>query len=363
MHNLDMIVDFQYGSTGKGLIAGWLAKRGDYDTVTCSFAPNAGHTYRDGELTLMTQQLPTGIVSPTVKNVMIGPGALIHADTLRKELQCYAHFMEGKRLLIHPQAAVVEDYHADAELMAGMTKMGSTAKGVGAAVIERVGRQPMANTAKNRLGHVGLGSIDLSHFVVTEQEYRSVMNQSESCLVEGAQGFSLSMYHGAYPYVTSRDVTPWQIAADCGLPMKWASSINVIGTLRTYPIRVNNRDGSSGPPYPDQRELSWGSIGVAPELTTVTKLPRRLFTFSQQQYQEALWHCGGYWKTRLFLNFANYLPIGELLPLVQSLQVPNPMTMNHAEVAWIGWGPDDSDVRPYPGLQSVSADSEGGTTD
>lgn len=353
MHNLDMIVDFQYGSTGKGLIAGYLAKRGDYDTVTCSFATNAGHTYRDGELTVMTQQLPTGIVSPTVKRVMIGPGALIHVDTLKKELERYAHLMDGKVLMIHPQAAIVEDYHALAEISQGQTKMGSTGKGVGQAMMERLRRSiNYPNTAAHRPA--------LGAWVVSESEYRTAMNESESLLCEGAQGFSLSLYHGAYPYVTSRDVTPWQIAADCGLPLKWASNINVIGTLRTFPIRVNNRDGSSGPPYPDQIELSWETIGVEPELTTVTKLPRRVFTFSHQQYQDALWHCGGYWKTRLFLNFANYVAPGMLLPMIEKLQATNPLNMNHAEVTWIGWGPDDKDVRPYPGQQS---DSEGGHVD
>lgn len=355
MHNLDMIVDFQYGSTGKGLIAGYLAKRGDYDTVTCSFATNAGHTYRDGELTVMTQQLPTGIISPTVKNVMIGPGSLIHVATLEKEIEKYAHFLEGKRLVIHPQAAVVEDYHAATEVNQGQTKMGSTAKGVGAAMIERIRRNVVdPNTASVRIMRTSLAK-----YLVTAAQYRSLMAESESCLCEGAQGFSLSLYHGAYPYVTSRDVTPWQIAADCGLPMKWASNINVVGTLRTYPIRVSNRDGSSGPPYPDQQELSWESIGVAPELTTVTKLPRRLFSFSHQQYQEALWHCGSYWKTRLFLNFANYMPPGELLPLIQQIEsVNSPLNMNHAQVAWIGWGPDDSDVKPYPGPQSSASPTD-----
>ncbi len=64
-HKIDMVLDFQYGSTGKGLIAGWLAKRGDYDTAICAFATNAGHTYIDVArgIHAMTQQLPTAITS------------------------------------------------------------------------------------------------------------------------------------------------------------------------------------------------------------------------------------------------------------------------------------------------------------
>ncbi|CAB4120825.1 adenylosuccinate synthetase [uncultured Caudovirales phage] len=341
-HQIDMIMDFQYGSTGKGLIAGWLAKREKYDTAVCAFATNAGHTYTDAErrLHVMTQQLPTSITSPTVKNILIGPGAAIHVDTLLDEMILYGELLKDKNILIHPQAAIVEDYHAEFEKSDGRTKMGSTAKGVGEAYIERMRRNPETNnTAKNRLKESVL--IDL---ICTEREYRDVLNKSEAVIVEGAQGFSLSMYHGQYPYVTSRDVTPWQIAADCGLPYSWASYIKVIGTLRTFPIRVSNRDGSSGPCYPDQREIAWQDIGREPELTTVTKLPRRIFTFSQQQLDEALFHCGGYWDTRLFLNFANYLDIGDVEDLIHSIEKPHVLSKNPPKVVWVGYGPDDDDV-------------------
>ena len=344
-HKVDMVMDFQYGSTGKGLIAGYLAKREDYDTVVCSFATNAGHTYIDEArgMHVMTQQLPTGAVSSdTVKNVLIGPGALIHHDTLLNEISCNHGRLQGKRIMIHPQAAVVEDYHAEQEIEWGMTKIGSTAKGCGAAAIERIRRDPdFPNTAKHRFSSEPLGQ-----YVVTEQDYRDALDRSENILVEGAQGFSLSMYHGQYPYTTSRDVTPWQIAADCGLPYKWASYVRVIGSCRTFPIRVNNRDGSSGPCYPDQLELDWGTFpGVAPELTTVTKLKRRIFTFSRKQMEEAMFHCGGYWDTRVFLNFVNYLEHpSDLEAVLQKIESAGVGYFNPPRVQWLGYGADDADV-------------------
>jgi len=341
MHKADMVMDFQYGSTGKGLIAGYLAKRNEYDTAVCSFATNAGHTYIDKsrDLNVMTQQLPTAITSDSVKVILLGPGSLIHWETLRGELERYGHFMNRKVLIIHPHAAIVEDYHAESERTTGRTKMGSTGKGVGDAMIERILRGPDANIAGLR--HPAWAA----EFIGTQEEYRQAMDSAESIIIEGAQGFSLSLYHGQYPYTTSRDVTPWQIAADCGIPMKWASYIQVIGSMRTFPIRVNNRDGYSGPSYPDQQEISWDQIGIEPELTTVTKLPRRLFTFSHEQFQQALWHCGGYWKTKLFLNFANYLKHDILVQeLIQELERSKPMNMNHAKVEWIGFGADDNQV-------------------
>lgn len=350
-HQVDLVMDFQYGSTGKGLIAGFLAKRGDYDTVICAFATNAGHSYIDKEegIHMMTQQLPTAaVVSKTIKTILLGPGSLIHMATFMGEIDQNKARLEGKRIMIHPQAAVVEGYHAEQERDAGMSRIGSTTKGVGAAMIERIQRRTdWPNTVGERWKNGPFGK-----YVVTEEEYREAILAAENVLIEGAQGFSLSLYHGQYPYTTSRDVTPWQILADCGVPYRWASYVHVIGTCRTYPIRVNNRDGSSGPHYPDQVELDWSefeAMGVAPELTTVTKLKRRIFTFSQKQIQEAAFHCGGYWDTRIFLNFANYCANGEeLRGIVNMIEAGCKTNWNPPRVAWIGYGADDADIVTIP---------------
>lgn len=345
-HKVDMVMDFQYGSTGKGLISGYLAKRGDYDTSICSFAVNAGHSYKDksrfGDETIMTQQIPTGALSsPTVKQVLIGPGSLIHAPTLLDEIKKYGHLLQGKQILIHPHAAVIEEYHTEQEVQWGMAKIGSTVHGVGAAAIERIKRNPIN---PNVAGVRWIGT-ELEQHVVTCEQYRAALNRAESILVEGAQGFSLSIYHGQYPYTTSRDVTPWQISADCGLPYRWASYVKVIGSMRCFPIRVNNRTGSSGPCYPDQEEISFDDLGVEPEITTVTKLKRRIFTFSRQQAEEAAFHCGGYWDTRVFLNFANYTQDeDQLQTIIDKVQAVSGINGNPPNVAWLGFGPDDKDV-------------------
>ena len=339
-HRIDMILDLQYGSTGKGLIAGWLAKRMKYDTAICAFATNAGHTYIDNErgLSVMTQQLPTAITSPTVKNILLGPGSAISAEVLLSEMQRYNRWIAGKRIMIHPHAAVVEEEHANFELRDGRTNMGSTAKGVGEAYIERIRRDTAnANVAAVRWRDHPV----LKDLVVTIEEYEAALMAAENVIIEGAQGFSLSIYHGQYPYTTSRDVTPWQIAADCGLPFRWASRINVIGTLRTYPIRVNNRTGSSGPCYPDQVEIEWESIGIPAETTTVTKLPRRIFTFSETQFKHAMLHCAHYWQTQIFLNFANYMTPPEVDALVKLIERVGP---NAPAVKWLGYGPDDASI-------------------
>lgn len=349
--NIDMILDLQFGSTGKGLIAGYLAKRNDYDTAICAFAPNAGHTYIDKSrgIHAITQQLPTAAISgPSVRNILLGPGSLIHIETLENEIHKYENHLEGKRILIHPYAAVVTDRHAQFEKERGASKIGSTTKGVGEAQIQRIRRDPL----DLNIAMIRLQDTDLKYFLCTADEYRQALDEARNVIIEGAQGFSLSIYHGMYPYVTSRDVTPWQVAADCGLPFRWASSIKVIGTMRTLPIRVNNRDGTSGPCYEDQREIHWSEIGIEPEKTTVTKLDRRLFTFSQAQARLALWHCAHYWETRIFLNFANYMNPEELVRVMNTIEFasrPAP------KITWLGFGPDDADIITQ-GEQRVGSD-------
>lgn len=330
---IDMTMDGMWGSCGKGGVSGWLAKRRQYDAVVCAYGTQAGHSYNDRErdIKMMVQQLPVGVTCPTVKNVFIGPGALIHVDTLLREIEAYLR--PDQRLFIHENAAVVTDEHAKRERERGQTKMGSTAKGVGQAMIDRILRDP----GTKPIARLGFEGTPLERFVVDKFEYMASLEKSSWLLVEGAQGFGLSIYHGDWPYCTSRDVTPWQIAADCGLPFRHAHMIQVWMVMRTYPIRVNNRDGSSGPAYPGQRELSWEEVGQQPELTTVTKLPRRIFEFSASQYKHAMSHCAGL-ATKVILTFADYCSkekLAEIMAEAQEAGFP---------VSHLCYGPDDSDI-------------------
>lgn len=331
---IDLTMDGMWGSCGKGGVSGWLAKRVPYDTVVCSYGTQAGHTYNDRArgLHMMVQQLPVGISGPTIRTIMIGPGALIHAETLQREIEQYME--PGQRLVIHEHAAVVTDEHAKREKDIGMTKMGSTAKGVGQAMIDRILRNPDTKA----VAKLGFAGTPLEKFVVDRFEYDTILKQSRHLLVEGAQGFGLSLYHGDWPYCTSRDVTPWQIAADCGLPFSWAKDITIWMVMRTFPIRVNNRDGSSGPAYPGQKEISWADIGQKPELTTVTKLPRRIFEFSQMQYEHAMFHCGNF-ATKTVLTFADYCGEDTLTDIIRQAN------RTGYPIDYLCFGPDDADIR------------------
>ena len=314
--NIRLICDLQFGSTGKGLIAGYLAEKHQPDTLVSAWSPNAGHTYisSQGEKFVHTM-LPNGIVSKNLKRICLGPGSTINLDSLYEEVKASVLHTMGTTIYIHGNATIVQQKHRDEE--AGpMTKIGSTKKGCGAALIDKIRRNPdNPITALNWEDEILFMFEDLYdrydirvQIVPTQAEWIEVLKLGDVLQIEGAQGYSLGMLSGFYPYTTSRECTPAQICVDCGVPAYWP--MTRIGSARTYPIRVANRYdeegnqiGWSGPCYADQTEISWEYLQQPVEVTTVTKLPRRVFTFSRSQLREAV-EMGGI--DHIFLNFVNY---------------------------------------------------------
>lgn len=360
--HITAIIDLQFGSTGKGLIAGYLAERDAPDTLVTAWAANAGHTYINAEgRKFVHTMLANGVVSPRLRNILIGPGSVIDPDNLHKEISECQDLLYGLdrlkdefnplgdvRIWIHENAAVIQQRHRDEE--AGpMTKIGSTKKGCGAAAIQRIRRDPDdLNTARildrphgDQPAHPLIMRSNVN--IVTPLQYANILDGADIIQIEGAQGYSLSMYHGFYPYTTSRDVSMGQLVADCAIPFQWMWSANIVGTARTFPIRVANRFdeggkqiGYSGPGFADQTETSFEALGQATELTTVTKLPRRIFTFSEQQITEAIRMCG---VTEVFLNFCNYVQeSADLKDIIAKIE------RSAVQVRYLGYGPTVKNV-------------------
>jgi adenylosuccinate synthase len=339
MRSVELIIDGQWGSTGKGLLAGYLAEKHGPQVLACALSPNAGHTLVLADSTkLVHRMLPLGICSPSLECIVLGPGSLIDLDALWEEIlhvEQLGLLAANVPIFVHKTAAVVLDRHRAAESAGGIAP-GSTRKGVGAAQIERIQRKP---DACNIIGlipqdHPAFGRIEL----ISTAQLQRIYLEAERIQIEGCQGYSLSIYHGQYPYVTCRDVTSTQLMADAGLPLMRNSAINVYGVFRTYPIRVANRPASnewSGPTYPDSQETTFEAIGQAQELTTVTQLPRRIFTFSHQQAIEA---CVQNRVDRIFLNFAQYCPTWDKLRDIWN------RLNDCATVAYLGFGPSITDV-------------------
>src|SRR5260370_1473368 len=79
------------------------------------------------------------------------------------------------------------------------------------------------------------------------------LSEGKRILIEGTQGTGLSLYHGDYPYVTSRDTTVAGCLSEAGIAP--TSVRRVIMVCRAYPIRVQNpKNGTSGPL---SQEIDW----------------------------------------------------------------------------------------------------------
>lgn len=345
-----VLVDGQFGSTGKGLLAGLLAEygAGRLTHVTTNAGPNSGHTAyyqaQDGEPEkIMTQQIPIASVflekiGAPVCTILNG-GAIIDPDILSDEVSKYGmtDAATQTRLLIHPTAAIIidEDRQADRAIVG---KVAGTGKGIGPAIARktmRLGGPDAVETYRPMLpGEPRFN--EMSWDRMWDWRYDVVF-------VETAQGYSLGLNSARfYPHVTSRECTVMQAIADARIPVDMVRETVVC--LRTYPIRVGNspEGGYSGDCYPDQRELTWEEIGVEPEITTVTKRVRRVFSWSRIQFQECM---AANRPSTLFLNFANYMKPPELRGLIETMMEDYRAVIGHdPDLVLLGFGPNTGDI-------------------
>jgi len=248
---VDVIVGGQYGSEGKGHIASYLSR--EYGVLVRVGGPNAGHkvVLADGPYT--HHQLPSGTLRNPGAKLIIAPGAVVNPELLLKEArECKVDY---QRLSIDPQTMVITE--GDRKREAGLQqRISSTGQGVGFATARRI-----LDRGKRVL--LAQDIRELKPFIrdtweLLEQSYRL----GERVLVEGTQGAGLSLFHGYYPYVTSRDTNASGCLSEAGV-----SATRVRKTImvcRTYPIRVQNPPGGTSGPL--QHELSWEEVAKRAEV-------------------------------------------------------------------------------------------------
>jgi adenylosuccinate synthase len=235
MGYVDVLIGGQYGSEGKGQIASYLSR--EYDLLIRVGGPNAGHKVFEVPEPYPHHQLPSGTRKSQAR-LLIGPGAVIGLQTLLKEVSdCQ---VGEERLNIDRKAMIIlkQDIRQETGLKASI---GSTGQGVGAATARRI-------------MHRGLSDVLLARDVPELKPFLcdaldvidDALSKNQRILLEGTQGTGLSLYHGDYPYVTSRDTTVAGNLAEAGIPPSRVRRIIMV--CRTYPIRVANpRGGTSGP--------------------------------------------------------------------------------------------------------------------
>ncbi len=142
------------------------------------------------------------------------------------------------------------------------------------------------------------------------EELEKAYSAGKRVLLEGTQGTGLSIHHGSYPYVTSRDTTVAGCLSEAGIPPSRVRKVVMV--CRTYPIRVQNpAKGTSGPM---SREIGWPEIsrrsGIPlaklkkTEKTSTTNRDRRVGEFDWALLRKAAAING---PTDVALTFADYL--------------------------------------------------------
>ena len=337
-----VLVDGQYGSTGKGAVAALFGQLfGDrVNVVTTNAGPNSGHTgyYQVGGewRKVITQQIPVMAVVAKALYPRDAPvaylnaGAVVNPIILRGEAS--VHSFNYSNLVLHPNAAVI-DYDYETDGATSTDNIASTNKGVGRALARKVMRE--ANIVANRRQDVAYFSRINRH----EWDW-----SRDVVFVETAQGFSLGVNQQFYPYCTSRECTVGQALADAAIPYNQVRKVAMV--VRTFPIRVGNTDkGSSGDYYSDQHETSWGALGVEPEITTVTKRVRRVFTWSRDQFMDAVVTNQ---PDMIFLNFMNYLEEAKRGIFIKEMVADYETAMRREpEAVLLGYGPLPTEVKVW----------------
>ena len=296
---VDVLVGGGYGSEGKGHVASYLAK--EYDLLVRVGGPNAGHKVMLESGSYTHHLLPSG-TRLSQASLLLAPGANVPVEDLLHEIADCG--IDYHRLSIDPQVMIIteEDRAEERRLV---SEIGSTGQGVGAATARRI----MGRGAKPPL--MAKDVPELRPFIrPAAQVLDRAYAEGQRIFVEGTQGTALSLYHGFYPYVTSRDTTVAGCLAEAGIP---ASRVRrVLMVVRAYPIRVGNPRGSTSGPM--SREIGWAEVARRAglnvrtlrkaERTSTTKRRRRVAEFDWALLHRAASLNG---PTDIALTFSDYI--------------------------------------------------------
>ena len=271
-----------FGDEGKGKIISYLALHDKPSIVVRGGAgPNAGHTIKDGEKIYKVRMLPSGFLNKDAK-VMVGPGVVVNPSVLLKEINDFD--VEGRAFLDY-NCGIIEESHREADSQGRLKeKIGSTGSGTGPANAERAMRTLKMAKEIDELE---------SYLTDVPLEVNSALDRNENVLIEGTQGTHLSLWHGTYPFVTTKDVTASGICADVGIGPKKVDDVIVV--FKAYLTRVGTGPMPGELSEEDRSAKGWEEFG------TVTGRLRRAAEFDF-----------GLAKRAVMLSSANQISITKL---------------------------------------------------
>ncbi len=213
-----------WGDEGKGKIISYLALNDKLDYCVRAGSVNAAHTIWHQGKRYALHMVPGGFVYDKCR-LLIAPGSNVHVAQFLKEVEETAVY---KRISIDNQASIIEEKHSNQDKTSAHLKgIGTTGWGVGPAIEERVRRT--AKLAKE-ISELKPYLSDVS------TELNQALDENKNVLLEGTQGLLLSLYHGTYPYVTSRDTSASAICSEAGIGPTRINQVIVV--LKSFITRV-----------------------------------------------------------------------------------------------------------------------------
>lgn len=258
-----------FGDTGKGKMISYLAIKDKIAvTARAGVGPNAGHTVVFEGKTYKLRMLPSAFTFPDCR-LLIGPGVLVNPDIFLQEV----HDLKCKnRVGVDSQCAIIEPRHMEADRKGYLAqKIKSTGSGSGPCNSDRV----------MRIAKLAREIPSLTEYIVdVPLEVNTAISEEKNILIEGTQGTYLSLFHGTYPFCTSKDVCAAAACSDVGVGPTRID--NVLVVFKAYNTRVG------GGPLPG--ELSWEEAerrGWA-EIATNTGRKRRAAPFDFELAKRAV---------------------------------------------------------------------------
>jgi adenylosuccinate synthase len=299
--SLWVVVGGQFGSEGKGKVSAFITKHEDIDVCVRCGGPNSGHSFLDENgKPILLRQLPTGFINPRTR-LLIPAGAMIDPAVLKAEIDFLS--LAPNRIGIDRNCFVIEEKDRKREEALGLReRLSSTLCGVGAALSRRILRGDDAKLAKNVVQQYPW----LTQYVTNVSlELNENLDRGGKVLIEGTQGFGLSVYHSDhYPRATSRDTTAAGFLSEVGMSPRLVTDVVVV--FRTFPIRVAGQQAG-----PMNNEITWEKLrqesGYAREITEFTSVTQKIRRVGRFDWDLAAQAISINRPTKLAINGLDYL--------------------------------------------------------
>jgi adenylosuccinate synthase len=271
-----VILGTQWGDEGKGKIVDWLTKNA-HAVVRFQGGHNAGHTLVINGQKIVLRLIPSGIMHAHVQ-CYIGNGVVISPQALYEEIRALEAngIPVRERLKISASCFLVLPHHvaldaAREKALAGAA-IGTTGRGIGPAYEDKVARRGLriADLLTPERFNLKLTELLKYHNFMLQEYYRcapiniadtldelyeignylkpmvtdvvqaltELRQQKANIIFEGAQGSSLDLDHGTYPFVTSSNTTAGYAATGSGFgPCHFDY---VLGLTKAYTTRVGS---------------------------------------------------------------------------------------------------------------------------